>query len=121
MQQLTLARLKRTTCYDLSYSLQGEAAKERNDGADDKDYISRQASLSLKGNGVYTVQGTESKGKLMWKFEYVVDNRRAPSGYDIPGEKVRDSSDQDLYPRLTNNPYFSDISTSLVLLLSPFA
>ncbi|KAG8852804.1 hypothetical protein FRB96_008492 [Tulasnella sp. 330] len=56
-------------------------------GNDNKDYISRQASLSLKGNGVYTVQGIENKGRLMWKFEYVVDNRRGPNGQDLPGER----------------------------------
>ncbi|KAG9000116.1 hypothetical protein FRB93_012880 [Tulasnella sp. JGI-2019a] len=56
-------------------------------GGDTKDYISRQASLSLKGNGVYTVQGVEDKGKLTWKFEYVVDNRRGPNGQELPGEK----------------------------------
>lgn len=54
-----------------------------------KDYISRQASLSLKGNGVYTVQAFEDKGKLFWKLEYLVDDRRSPNGQPLPGEKVR--------------------------------
>lgn len=65
-----------------------------------RDYISRQASLSLKSNGVYTVHGTEpasyfrdesnanqQPGKLKWKFDYVVDDRRDTVGRIMHGEK----------------------------------
>ncbi|THV07498.1 hypothetical protein K435DRAFT_847922 [Dendrothele bispora CBS 962.96] len=51
-----------------------------------RDYISRQATLSLKSNGVYTVRGIESSHitdssfrepqKLRWKFDYLVDVRK---------------------------------------------
>ncbi|KAG8903583.1 hypothetical protein FRC01_009146, partial [Tulasnella sp. 417] len=57
-------------------------------GDESKDYVSREASLSLKENGVYAVQGWEDKGKLYWKMEYLVDDRKAANGIDINGEKV---------------------------------
>ncbi|KAG9045702.1 hypothetical protein FS837_005822 [Tulasnella sp. UAMH 9824] len=57
-------------------------------GDESKDYISREASLSLKENGVYTVQGWEDKGKLFWKMDYLVDDRKASNGADINGEKT---------------------------------
>jgi len=58
-------------------------------GEEAKDFISRQASLTIKTNGLYTLQGTEEKGKLFWKLEYIVEDRRAPAtGTPIPGEKV---------------------------------
>ena len=76
-------------------------------GNESRDYISRQASLSLKSNGVYVVCGTEtacsgiagSNGigpnhaseppKLKWKFEYMVDDRRLDStGQIMDGEKT---------------------------------
>ncbi|PPR03798.1 hypothetical protein CVT24_007478 [Panaeolus cyanescens] len=60
------------------------------------DFVSRQAHLTLKNNGVYVVHGhevssdPESAGqKLFWQFEYFVDDRRAePSGRILEGEKV---------------------------------
>ncbi|KAF8585124.1 hypothetical protein K439DRAFT_1344135 [Ramaria rubella] len=56
---------------------------------DMNDYISRQAVLTLKHNGVYAVESTEDKGKVAWKFEYLVEDRRAPeTGKIINGEKV---------------------------------
>lgn len=73
-------------------------------GEESRDYISRQASLTLKSNGVYTVRGTEpsslpssylddasaklnlgSSSKLRWKFDYMVANRK--TGKVIDGEK----------------------------------
>ncbi|KAJ3800202.1 hypothetical protein GGU11DRAFT_774269 [Lentinula aff. detonsa] len=66
-----------------------------------RDHVSRQATMSLKSNGVYTVRGSEtstisSKGasgdssleapKLRWKFDYFVDDRRG-SG-KVEGEKT---------------------------------
>ncbi|KAJ7706036.1 hypothetical protein B0H17DRAFT_1192586 [Mycena rosella] len=69
-----------------------------------RDYISRQASLSLKTTGVYTVQGSESPHlsylesgdsnigpdnvKLRWKFDYLVNDRLEPSGRIVDGEKI---------------------------------
>lgn len=64
-------------------------------GDDSRDYISRQAHLTLKDNGVYTVYGTEvlsasmaiingldssasedlEAAKLSWQFDYVIDDR----------------------------------------------
>jgi len=54
------------------------------------DYISRQATLTLKYNGIYIVESTEDKGKLAWKFEYLVEDRWIPeTGRIMDGEKVR--------------------------------
>lgn len=54
------------------------------------DYISRQATLTLKHNGIYVVESTEDKGKLAWKFEYLVEDRWIPeTGRIMGGEKVR--------------------------------
>ena len=67
-------------------------------GDEVRDYTTRQASLGLKANGVYTVRGNEppslpatfSNGgtpvKLDWKFEYFVDDRRL----DSTGKKIVD-------------------------------
>ncbi|TBU50070.1 hypothetical protein BD309DRAFT_881139 [Dichomitus squalens] len=84
---------------------------------EDKDYMSRQASLAIKANGVYVVTGTESfedlppgspgsglshaannflnlgpdhaeQPKLRWRFEYMVEDRKNDSGKVIAGEKV---------------------------------
>ena len=61
------------------------------------DYVSRQAHLTLKCNGVYVVHGHEifsvdhdgETRKLSWQFEYLVDDRRLDiSGRIIEGEKV---------------------------------
>lgn len=60
------------------------------------DFVSRQAHLTLKNNGVYVVHGqevssdSESAGqKLYWQFEYFVDDRRVEhSGKVLEGEKV---------------------------------
>ena len=61
------------------------------------DYVSRQAHLTLKYNGVYVVHGHEISSvdhggdaqKLSWQFEYLVDDRRLDaSGRIIEGEKV---------------------------------
>ena len=57
-------------------------------GDSKRDYISREASLVVKGNGVYAVKGAEEKGRFPWKFEYLVDDRRNGSGDKITGEKV---------------------------------
>jgi hypothetical protein len=56
------------------------------------DHISRQATLTLKHNGVYAVESTEDKGKVAWKFEYFVEDRQIPeTGRIMVGEKVRNS------------------------------
>lgn len=57
-------------------------------GVEDRDYLSREAALSVKSNGIYTVKGTEDRGRFEWKFEYLVEDRRGPSGAVIQGEKV---------------------------------
>lgn len=51
-------------------------------GDDSRDYISRQASLAVKANGVYFVSGTESFEagpaqealRLTWRFDYLVED-----------------------------------------------
>ncbi|KAF9502346.1 hypothetical protein BDN71DRAFT_1437926 [Pleurotus eryngii] len=73
-----------------------------------RDYISRQALLSIKDNGVYTVRGVETATfsvpyakegsgslyahvdcKMRWKFEYLVGNRRLEkTGRFLDGEKT---------------------------------
>jgi hypothetical protein len=71
-------------------------------GDDARDYVTRQASLGLKVNGVYTVRGNEAPSlpttfgngdlpdKLGWKFEYFVDDRRmdAAGKNIVDGEKI---------------------------------
>ncbi|KAG8771675.1 hypothetical protein FRC12_003475 [Ceratobasidium sp. 428] len=57
-------------------------------GVEDVDYLSRQASLSVRSNGVYTVNGSEDHGRFPWKFEYLVEDRRGPTGAIIQGEKT---------------------------------
>ena len=63
------------------------------------DYVSKQAHLTLKLNGVFVVQGHEmssaednsESSKLCWQFEYLVDNRRVDisgSSRDLAGEKT---------------------------------
>ena len=61
------------------------------------DYVSKQAHLTLKCNGVYVVHGQEISSvdhdgqaqKLSWQFEYLVDDRRVDvSGRVIEGEKI---------------------------------
>ncbi|GJE87695.1 hypothetical protein PsYK624_037780 [Phanerochaete sordida] len=69
-------------------------------GDDTRDYISRQASLAIKANGVYSVSGVESFGsslpnptysnsqqsplKLHWRFEYRIEDG---NGKTRAGEK----------------------------------
>jgi hypothetical protein len=69
-------------------------------GNESRDYISRQATLSIKANGVYTVLGTETliasipnshaHGlRLRWKFDYLVSDRKVDgTGKTHPGEKA---------------------------------
>ncbi|KAF8314015.1 hypothetical protein DL93DRAFT_2080483 [Clavulina sp. PMI_390] len=53
-----------------------------------RDYLSREASLLLRTNGVYTVKGSEDKGRLTWQFTYLVDDRRDAGGEKMGGEKM---------------------------------
>ncbi|KAI0660513.1 hypothetical protein C8Q70DRAFT_975994 [Cubamyces menziesii] len=64
---------------------------------EDKDYISRHASLTIKANGVYAVTGTETfddhpsqSGSLQlhWRFEYVVDDPKGLRRATTSGEKA---------------------------------
>lgn len=78
---------------------------------DSHDYISKQASLSLKSNGVYTVHGTESSHShspfhfdlssehdvshssnhhttLHWRLDYIVSDKRTDKGKLVHGEKT---------------------------------
>jgi hypothetical protein len=66
---------------------------------DTSDYVSRQAHLTLKSNGVYVIHGHEAlladhgseQTKLYWQFEYLVDDRRVDSSgsrRDMEGEKT---------------------------------
>ncbi|KAF8506959.1 hypothetical protein F5888DRAFT_1646677 [Russula emetica] len=68
-------------------------------GDDSRDYLSKQAYLTLKANGPYTVQGIEhvqtsplflanEHSVLSWRFDYVVGDRRTEAGRIIPGEKT---------------------------------
>ncbi|KAH9486227.1 hypothetical protein JR316_0000291 [Psilocybe cubensis] len=61
------------------------------------DYLSRQALLTLKNNGVYVLHGHEishtspelESSKLFWQFEYLIDDRRVEtSGRVMEGEKI---------------------------------
>ncbi|PPQ79418.1 hypothetical protein CVT25_002689 [Psilocybe cyanescens] len=61
------------------------------------DYLSKQALLTLKNNGVYVLHGHEMSQptpegeslKLYWQFEYLIDDRRVEtSGRIMEGEKI---------------------------------
>ncbi|KAI0274795.1 hypothetical protein BC834DRAFT_849612 [Gloeopeniophorella convolvens] len=69
------------------------------DRDESRDYLSRQAYLTLKTNGPYSVQGTEpiqsprllpapETPVLTWRFDYLVGDRRTETGRVIPGEKT---------------------------------
>ncbi|KAI9570303.1 hypothetical protein HD554DRAFT_406035 [Boletus coccyginus] len=69
-------------------------------GDESRDHTSRQATLSVKANGVYTVLGTETFTssilnsdwhglRLRWKFDYRVSDRKVDGvGKTLPGEKA---------------------------------
>ena len=69
-------------------------------GDESRDHTSRQATLSVKANGVYTVLGTETFTssilnsdahglRLRWKFDYLVSDRKVDGiGKTLPGEKT---------------------------------
>ncbi|KAH7886078.1 hypothetical protein F5I97DRAFT_1808890 [Phlebopus sp. FC_14] len=76
-------------------------------GDESRDFVSRQATLSVKCNGVYTVLGAETFSlsvldceghgrsyrsenvRLRWKFDYVVGDRRVDAyGKTLAGEKT---------------------------------
>ena len=68
-------------------------------GDESRDYLSKQAYLTLKANGPYTVQGIEHVQSsplflanehfvLSWRFDYLVGDRRTEAGRIIAGEKT---------------------------------
>ncbi|KAF5385062.1 hypothetical protein D9615_001259 [Tricholomella constricta] len=87
-------------------------------GDESRDYISRQASLGLKANGVYFVRGNETlsfpepqadgeetkadASKLQWRFEYLVDDRRVEASGKriVDGEKTLTPLSFSCSPRL---------------------
>lgn len=53
------------------------------------DYLSRGATLQIRDPGVYAVHGSEDKGRVEWKFEYLVQPRLSSSTGEVkPNEKV---------------------------------
>jgi hypothetical protein len=53
------------------------------------DYISKGATLQIRDVGVYAVYGYEDKGRVEWKFEYLVQESTSRSTGEIkPNEKV---------------------------------
>ena len=63
------------------------------DGDEKHDYLSRGATLQIRDQGVYAVYGTEDRGRVEWKFEYLVTSRISPTtGEEVPNEKVRSVS-----------------------------
>ncbi|KAH7104888.1 hypothetical protein BKA62DRAFT_754881 [Auriculariales sp. MPI-PUGE-AT-0066] len=57
-------------------------------GEEGRDYLSRQASLSVKNTGVYTVDGAEDRSRLPWQLKYVVQERLDVAGRPMSGEKT---------------------------------
>lgn len=55
-------------------------------GDEKLDFLAKGASLQIRDTGVYAVHGNEDKGKVEWKFEYLVTPRVSPT----TGEYVRD-------------------------------
>ncbi|KAI0715108.1 hypothetical protein C8Q76DRAFT_573641, partial [Earliella scabrosa] len=112
---------------------------------EDKDYISRQASLTIKSNGVYSVTGTElfedhpfspaglahvagnllhlgseHSGPLVlrWRFEYVVDDRKTDKGRLMPGEKTLTPLSFSCSPGLLHHSHGKRIRLMYVLVKS---
>jgi hypothetical protein len=53
------------------------------------DYLPRGATLQIRDLGVYAVYGHEDKGRVEWKFEYLVQPRISPTTGDaVANEKV---------------------------------
>lgn len=52
------------------------------------DYVGRGATLQIKEVGVYAIYGSEERGKVEWKFEYLVKPKVNKAGDDVPNEKV---------------------------------
>ncbi|ORY34578.1 hypothetical protein BCR39DRAFT_116063 [Naematelia encephala] len=53
------------------------------------DYLSRGATLQIRDLGVYAVYGSEDKGRVEWKFEYLVTPKiSASTGEEVPNEKM---------------------------------
>lgn len=72
-------------------------------GGQTQEYVSQQASLSVKVNGLYTVRGIEvssfqsplhewhgaaDHSVLIWSFDYLVEDRKLDSGRIVDGEKA---------------------------------
>jgi hypothetical protein len=71
-------------------------------GDDTRDYISREANLQIKHNGVYSVHGSETvmripdsedkensqEHKLLWKFDFLVDDKNRNSLFGLPGDRL---------------------------------
>ncbi|KAK4689867.1 hypothetical protein P7C73_g232, partial [Tremellales sp. Uapishka_1] len=53
---------------------------------DRHDFLSKGATLQIRDSGVYAVYGHEDRGRLEWKFEYLVTPRVSPT----TGEYIRD-------------------------------
>jgi hypothetical protein len=94
------------------------------DGDEEYDALSRLASLTLKGEGMYTVTGSEPlrsptknshtgsfhpfvtdsnqtlETKASWKFVYNVADRLSPTGQRVPGEKTLTPLSFSCAPRL---------------------
>ncbi|PIL31537.1 hypothetical protein GSI_06239 [Ganoderma sinense ZZ0214-1] len=112
---------------------------------EDKDYISRQASLTIKENGMYVVTGLEAvddhppsnpgsglsqaatnflhlgpdhtePSKLRWRFEYVVEDRKSDSGRIMAGEKIFTPLSFSCSPRLLHPSHGKRIRLMQVLL-----
>jgi len=44
--------------------------------------------MKIREAGVYSAQGSEDKGRVEWKFEYLVQPRLNHMGEQVNGEKV---------------------------------
>lgn len=58
----------------------------------ERDFVRRQARLSLRYNGIWVAEGSEGRsaagGRLVWRFAYEVRDRLSLMGKNMQGEKV---------------------------------
>jgi hypothetical protein len=63
------------------------------EGLEGRDFLTKQASLQLRSNGFYEVEGREGKsGRYKWRFVYEVRDRLSLMYRPMSGEKVRSVS-----------------------------
>jgi len=65
-----------------------------------RDYLPRSSTLHVKQLGVFTTYGVEDRGRVEWKFDYLVQAKFSASTGEIkPNEKVSQGTNRGLDSR----------------------